>query len=191
MGSYLDTLRFRREIAADLGVRRQRVQGLVLGEHGPRMVPCWSTVSVYGFVAPDGQARLAALRNPADPPAAAACAEVLELLERAGTRAAFERAAQFGPALRTLVKPCITQASGARTPVATAEMIVRLLSTLLTGGRVLTAAQVQLRGEFLGLHGVTGAPVVLTPGGIDRFVQFGLTPAEAGAVRAALFTEAA
>ena len=35
MGSFLDTIRFRNEIARSLAVRRQRVRGLVIGEHGP------------------------------------------------------------------------------------------------------------------------------------------------------------
>lgn len=189
MGAYLDTLRFRREIAAELGVRRQRVQGLVLGEHGPRMVPCWSTVSVYGFGTPDGQARLNALQRPSDPTAQQACDEIAELVRTRGARAAFDRAEMFGPALRAAVKSNIAQLSGARTPAGTAEMILRLLSTLISGGRVMTAAQVLLEGEFLGIHGVVGAPVVMTLGGMDRLVSFDLPADERAAVLAAVYRD--
>ena len=49
IGAYQDSLRFRREIAADLGVRRQRVHAFVLGEHGENLYPMWNTVQVYGM----------------------------------------------------------------------------------------------------------------------------------------------
>lgn len=49
MGAHSDSLRFRAEIAHDLGVRRQRVWGYVVGEHGAGMVPLWSSVHVAGM----------------------------------------------------------------------------------------------------------------------------------------------
>ena len=49
MGAYSDSLRFRWEIAHDLGLGRQRVHGYVLGEHGDHMVPLWSSVRVQGL----------------------------------------------------------------------------------------------------------------------------------------------
>jgi malate dehydrogenase len=187
MGAYLDTLRFRQEIAKDLGVRRQRVQGLVLGEHGPRMVPCWSTVDVYGFDSADGRARLSALRRPRDPSVAEAVRVIVDIVQTKGASAAYAHADRYGPALRAVIKPYVTQFSGARSPASTAEMIVRLLGTLLSGGQVLTAAQVKLEGEFLGLTGVVGAPIVMTLGGIDRVVPYALSAAETAEVRAAAY----
>lgn len=187
MGAYLDTLRFRQEIARELGVRRQRVQGLVLGEHGPRMVPCWSTVDVFGFASADGRARLSALRRPRDPSVAEAVRTIVDIVQNKGARAAYAHADRFGPALRAVIKPYVTQFSGARSPASTAEMIVRLLGTLLSGGQVLTAAQVKLEGEFLGLSGVVGAPIVMTLGGIDRVVPYELSAAETAEVRAAVY----
>jgi len=189
MGAYLDTLRFRQEIARELGVRRQRVQGLVLGEHGPRMVPCWSTVDVHGFDSPDGRARLAALRRPRDPEVADAVRTIVAIVTTRGAHAAYAHADRYGPALRAVIKPYITQFSGARSPASTAEMIVRLLGTLLSGGQVLTAAQVRLEGEFLGMHGVVGAPIVMTLGGIDRVMPYALSDAETRAVRASLYVD--
>jgi malate dehydrogenase len=189
MGAYLDTLRFRQEIAHELGVRRQRVQGLVLGEHGPRMVPCWSTVDVHGFESVDGRARLSALRRPRDPSVAEAVRVIVDIVQTRGARAAYTHADRFGPALRAVIKPYVTQFSGARSPASTAEMILRLLGTLLSGGQVLTAAQVKLEGEFLGLSGVVGAPIVLTLGGIDRVVPYELSAEETAAVRAAVYVD--
>merc|ERR1719195_2026516 len=46
VGPFLESSRFRREIASELGVPRQQVSGLVLGAHGLAMVPCWSTVQM-------------------------------------------------------------------------------------------------------------------------------------------------
>jgi malate dehydrogenase len=188
LGAYLDTMRFRQEIASDLGVRRHLVQGLVLGEHGPGMVPCWSTVSVHGFAHAEGRARLTALAGQNDPPPGQAVAELLAILDRDGPAAAYARVDRWGPALRTVVRPYITQMCGARTPVSTAETVVRLLGTLLEGGRVLAAAQVRLDGE-LGMRGVTGAPVVLSMAGVDQVVPFDLTDAERRAVATGLWTE--
>lgn len=190
LGAYLDTMRFRQEIALDLGVRRHLVQGLVLGEHGPGMVPCWSTVSVHGFSHPEGRARIAALSASIDPAPAQATAELLAILGKDGAAAAYRRCDRWGPGLRTIVRPNITQMSGARTPVGTAETVVRLLSTLLSGGRVLAAAQVRLAGEFLGLHGVTGAPVVLSLAGVDQVASYELTSGERQAVSSSLWRDA-
>ncbi|HEY6879322.1 MAG TPA: hypothetical protein VI299_14950 [Polyangiales bacterium] len=189
MGAYLDSLRFRQEIAHELGVRRQRVQGLVLGEHGPQMVPCWSTVHVHGFDSAEGRARVKALQKPRDPSVADALAQIASVNRERGPRAAYKHAERFGPALRAVVKPMVTQVCGARSTASTAEMILRLLSTLLSGGQVLTAAQVELAGEFLGIHGVVGAPIVLTLGGVDRVVPYTLTADEQSAVRRAVYSE--
>lgn len=188
LGAYLDSMRFRQEIALDLGVRRHLVQGLVLGEHGPRMVPCWSTVSVHGFSHPEGRERIAALATTPDPAPDEAIRELLDILARRGPVTAYARCDRWGPALRTVVRPNVTQLSGARTPVGTAETVMRLLGTLLEGGRVLAAAQVGIAGEFLGLHGVTGVPVVLSLGGIDTIANFELTAAERQAVTDSLWT---
>ena len=49
MGAHSDSLRFRQEIASDLKVRRQRVHGYVVGEHGSGLVPLWSSVRVSGL----------------------------------------------------------------------------------------------------------------------------------------------
>jgi malate dehydrogenase len=188
LGAYLDTMRFRQEIALDLGVRRQRVQGLVLGEHGPRMVPCWSTVSVHGFAGEHGRQRLATLAASGDPTVAEAAALVRSTLDRDGPAAAFRLIDGWGPALRTVIRPMATQLSGARTPVGTAESVVRLLRTLLDGGRVMAAAQVQVAGEFLALRGVVGAPVVLSLAGLDRIMDWEVSAAERAAVTAGLWS---
>jgi malate dehydrogenase len=186
LGAYLDTLRFRREVARSLGVTRERVQGLVLGEHGLRMVPCFSTVSVHGLDHPAGRARLRELASARGPSAAEAIARVHTLLGERGATAAYAYVARLGPGLRTVVAPYVTQLCGARTPAGTSEMVVRLLSTLLAGGRVFAAAQVALAGELLGLHGVAGAPVVLSLRGVEQVVPYDLDPDERARVIASV-----
>jgi malate dehydrogenase len=49
MGNILDTLRFRSYIALELGVSREDIRGLVIGEHGDSMVPLVSYASVSGI----------------------------------------------------------------------------------------------------------------------------------------------
>ena len=49
MGNILDTLRFRSYIALELGVSREDIRGLVIGEHGDTMVPLVRHASVSGI----------------------------------------------------------------------------------------------------------------------------------------------
>jgi malate dehydrogenase len=184
MGAFLDTLRFRREIAAELGIRRQNVRGLVLGEHGISMVPCWSTVSAYGFNSLIGQQTLQSLKRNHDPDKLMALNEIMERLVRQGPEAAYQRAAEFSADLRTFVKPFITHCSGTKTPIGVAEIITRLVETIVMGNQILAAAQVVVNGEFLDIEGVTGVPVLISSAGI-RIEQVELWTEEAAAIHAA------
>jgi malate dehydrogenase len=49
MGNVLDTLRFRSYIASELGVSREDIRALVIGEHGDSMVPLVNFASVSGI----------------------------------------------------------------------------------------------------------------------------------------------
>src|SRR4051794_254620 len=51
MGAQQDSLRFARAIAADAGLRRDRVHAWVCGEHGAAQVPLWSSVRIQGLEA--------------------------------------------------------------------------------------------------------------------------------------------
>ena len=185
MGAYLDTLRFRREIAWDLGIRRQNVQGLVLGEHGGNMVPCWSTVQAFGFDSPEGRQRLQSLRGDSPITLPDALHKTRTTFLKKGVVEAYRAVSEFPPDVRTFAKPYITHLSGAKTPLGTAEMITRLLETILAGNQTLAAAQVKLEGEFLGIRGVTGVPVVLSHRGLERVEPIQLWAEEANAVQAA------
>lgn len=185
MGAFSDTMRFRREIATELGCRRQNVQGLVLGEHGMGMVPCWSTVKVYGYISSKKQEEVAALKNLSCPERQEAVQEALRLLFEENAREAYKYVSSLRADIRTFVRPVITFQTGSNTPVATAEIVSRLVETVVDGKQILAAAQVSLKGEFLNIYGVTGAPVILSNQGA-RVVPVELWPEEARAVHKAV-----
>ena len=49
MGNILDTMRFRSYIASELGISREDIRALVIGEHGDSMVPLVECASVSGI----------------------------------------------------------------------------------------------------------------------------------------------
>jgi malate dehydrogenase len=183
IGAYSDTLRFRREIAADLGVRRQRVGGFMIGEHGDGQIPVWSSVQIHGMEADELATTIATLRKGHTlEDFAALCArerQVLSgLLHEGRVAEAFARVDTLPPDARVVVKPYVTHLSGAKTVMATANVTVDLLRTLLDGREVLVAGQVMLHDDFYGLSGPLGVPVIAGPGGIARVVEIPLDDGE-------------
>ena len=69
--------------------------------------------------------------------------------------------------------------------MGTAEIICRLVETMLGGRQMLSAAQLRLEGEFLGISGVTGVPALLSNRGVERIEPVVLAEDEAEAVRRA------
>ena len=182
-GGYSDSLRFRREIASELGVRRQRVSGFMLGEHGTGMVPAWSTVKVHGMTDAELAGPLARMRGGAsllDFPERLAKASKL-LLGHIGSdnpAEGFVFLDRLPPDLRTLLKPWAAQLAGGFTANVTAMVTVDLVKTIFTGHEVVVAGQVVLEGEYLDIHGPLGVPVVITPQGWTRVVPIELWPDE-------------
>ncbi len=166
MGAFSDTLRFRREIAGSLGLRRQQVSGWVLGEHGDEQVPLWSTVQIHGLdrrATDVAIARLRGARTLEDFPAeiAAGKAAVITALRAGDVAGAFRHVDRLPPDLRTVLRPWATHVSGAKTAVATAAATVELVEAIVEGREMVVAGQVALEGEVLGMRGVVGVPVVL------------------------------
>jgi malate dehydrogenase len=183
IGAYSDTLRFRREIAADLGLRRQRVMGFMIGEHGEAQVPVWSSVQIHGVAGPELESTISRLRQGStleDFAARCACERqvVAELLEAGQVAEAFARVDMLPPDLRVIIKPYVTHRSGAKTVMATANVTVDLVRTLLDGREVMVAGQVQLEGDFYGLNGPLGVPVIVGPSGVLRVVEIPLDNSE-------------
>lgn len=176
MGAWLDTLRFRREIAVSLGVRRHRVGGFVAGQHGDDLVPLWSTVRISGLDLDERARAVARLRagRTLDGFAEeiAAAKDTLAELVGQDAGAAFDRVESWPPDLRAVSRPWLTHQSGAKTAAATANATVDLVDTVLDGREIVVAGQVQLAGEAsvggTAVHGVLGVPVVLGPEGWTR-----------------------
>ncbi|WP_228489097.1 hypothetical protein [Raineyella fluvialis] len=184
MGAWLDTLRFRREIAHSLGVRRQRVGGFIAGQHGDDAVPLWSTVRVRGLVAGERRRTVASLRAGralAGFPDEIAAAQARLLAER-DTGRAFAMVEGWPPDLRTVTRPWLTHQSGARTAVGTANATVDLIRAIAEGREIVMAGQVALAGEAqlagAPVHGVLGVPVVLGPEGWTEVLLGELPPDE-------------
>lgn len=184
IGAYSDSLRFRREIATDVGVRRQMVHAFVVGEHGEQMVPLWSTLRIYGMDTEEMLAinqRLRGNRSVAQFPEDVQNAklQVIAYLQQGLIREAFEHVDRLSPDLRVVLKPYLTHLSGAKTAVATANVTVDLVRTLMDGREIVVAGQVRLDGEFYGIHTSIGAPIVVGNNGWSQVVPVQLWEDEA------------
>jgi malate dehydrogenase len=179
IGAYSDSLRFRREIASDLGIRRQLVQGFVAGEHGENMVPLWSSVRVQGMDTEELEVALHRLRQGrslSQFPTALSQEKkgIFEHLHRGEIQAAYAWVDRLSPDLRVVLKPYVTHLSGAKTISATANVTVDLLKTLLDGREAVISGQVQLSGEFYGIQTPFGVPIIVTPFGWTQVVPIQL-----------------
>lgn len=179
VGAYSDSLRFRREIAADLGIRRQLVQGFIVGEHGEGMVPLWSSVKIHGMTPEELQATRRQLRRersvsqfPAE--IAEAKQALIEHLKQGEIVASYRYVDALPPDLRVVLKPFVTHTSGAKTVSATANVTIDLVQNLLEGREIVVSGQVQLDGEFYGLRTPLGVPIVVTANGWTQVVPLQL-----------------
>lgn len=170
MGAWLDTLRFRREIASALGIRRQRVGGFVSGQHGDGAVPLWSSVRLRGLDVAERREVVARLRGPRTldtfgDEIARAKARIAEVDVATG----FELIDEMPPDVQTVIRPYLTHQSGAKTAFGTASATVDLVDTVLDGRNVVVAGQVALDGQITiderPWRGVLGVPVALGPDG--------------------------
>lgn len=190
-GGWSDTLRLRAELAVELGARRPQVEAWMFGQHGDGLVPIWSQVRTRG-VAPATVAavfeRVRAGRALADLPheIRAHRAQLLERVRSGQVRAAYDMVQALPPDLRVALKPFFTHfTAGHTTEVVTAHAVVDFVAALVAGRQQVFSAQVALEGEWLGVHGVVGAPVVLSPTGWEHIYPVELDEEETAAVKAA------
>lgn len=191
-GAWSDTLRLRAEIAAALGIRRPQVHALMLGQHGDHAVPIWSQLQVRG-VAP---AKVAALvertragRTLADFPqeVSANKARMLDLVRDGQVHDAYALVQSFPPDLRAAVKPFFTHfTTGRTTEMATAHAVADIVAAVVTGEQNMLPAQVVLEGEWLDLHGVVAAPVILSLDGWEHVYPLELAADEVTAMKRAV-----
>ncbi|WP_062517627.1 malate dehydrogenase [Demequina gelatinilytica] len=188
MGAWLDTLRFRREIAATLGIRRHRVSGFVAGQHGDMMVPLWSSVRLRGLD-PDERAEIVD-RLRGDRTLASFRSEVATAKQRIASTpdvaSAFAAIDAYPPDVQAVIRPYLTHQSGAKTANGTANATVDLVRTVLDGRDIVVAGQVLLDGEIeLGgtpWTGVLGVPVAVGPDGWTRVMLDDPAPDESRAL---------
>lgn len=176
MGAWLDTLRFRREIASSLGIRRQSVGGFVAGQHGDDMVPLWSTMRITGLTTSERRRALGELRGQRSlagfDAEIEAAKRILLQLSMNDMGAAFAAVEESPPDLRLVARPWLTHQSGARTASGTAGAAVDLVDTVFDGREIVVAGQVRLDGDIEldgePVRAVTGLPLVLGPEGWTR-----------------------
>ncbi|MCI5139311.1 MAG: malate dehydrogenase, partial [Candidatus Electrothrix sp. AR1] len=135
MGAFLDSLRFKKEIAMSLGIPRQRVHAFMLGEHGANMVPLWSGVHIYGFSEERLHEVFSEIREqyPLNRLVSAVSQikkEIADLISAGKISACYELIARYPPDIRAIVKPFITHFSGSKTAVGTAKATVKLLQAI-------------------------------------------------------------
>lgn len=186
MGAWLDTLRFRREVAVQLGVRRHRVGGFVAGQHGEDIVPLWSSVRISGLDVDERRRAVARLRGGRTldtfPTEIADAKARLAALAEHDIGAAFALIDTWPADLQTAARPWMTHQSGAKTPAGTAAATADLVATILDGRDIVVAGQVALDGEVAvgsrPVRGVLGVPVVLGSEGWTRVLLDELAPDE-------------
>ena len=191
-GSYNDTLRFRREIGAGIpgAGPNPTVAGYVLGEHGPNLVPIWSSLGAPGIPAEVWQDFVYASRGRRKledlPSEVIAARDTLQGLIEAGDGTTAFAFVQLLPAdVRAVVKPWFAHWSGG-TSTVTAHSAVDIVAQMRTGHRVILPLQVAVtEDDWPGLETVLGLPVDVDIRGWHRTMAIHLAIDERRALEAA------
>src|SRR3954462_15750447 len=161
MGAHSDSLRFQWEIAHDLGVSRDRVSAEVVGEHGPLLIPRWSTVQIRGMPEQEQERCLTRLYQKdreaeaedfdvlfarrheeimhelrqlrQEPPCGGERVDVLRMIER------------YRPDFRVILKPLAVHRSGSGTAHATGAAAASLIQGILKGEPIVPIVQRMVR----------------------------------------------
>ena len=189
MAAYLDSLRFRKEIARELRLSRRAVRGFMAGEHGDHLVPLWSTVHVFGLDDEERRRVIERLRRGGRTAEfVSRLVEVKRVLVERIARGEIREALRYldsqPPDIRVAAKPFVAHFSGAKTATATAEAAVEFVATIHKGNDALVSGQILLEGEY-GLRGPVGVPFVLSFRGIEEVVELDLEDEELEALRGA------
>ena len=190
-GAYSDSIRFRREIADSLGVRRTDVNAVMLGQHGDNLIPAWSQVAVAGISSDVLASWIAEQRNgrsleqlPEE--ILAHRGELLSIVANRDVHGAFAHAAQLPPEIRAAVKPFLVHTTaGHTTEIVTAHSVADIIDTVVNGEPTVLPLQVMLDNDYLELAGVGGVPVRLSSHGWTEVIDLGLAEDEVAALRRA------
>ncbi|MFH1981872.1 MAG: lactate dehydrogenase [Pseudomonadota bacterium] len=190
-GALSDTLRLRAEIAADMGVARPRVNTFMLGQHGDHAVALWSQLRVSGVPAAAVEAlcgKSRAGRTMAEFPNESRThkGRMLQLVKSGQIEAAYAYVQALPADLRAVVKPFFTHfTTGHTTEMATAHAVLEMVRAFVGSDLRVIPAQVALAGEWLDIHGVVAAPVVIGLDGWQSVYPLAPRPDEAAAIVAA------
>ena len=175
--AWSDSLRFRRELAMDLGIRRPMVNAQMWGQHGDHLVPVWSRVHARGV----SEQRVADVigaaregRSLSDLPEeiASTRARMLSIINDGDIPGAYAFVQSQPPDVRAAIKPFFTHfTAGQTTELATAHAVVDIIGFLASGEQTTLPAQVVLDGEFNGLAGTLAVPILLDPMGWSQVVD--------------------
>ncbi len=179
MGAYLDSLRFRKEIAKELGLRRQKIHGFMVGEHGCNMVPLWSNVHIYGLQNDTLKVTIDKIRKGYSTvnfqeDVVRASNHINTLIHEGKIGKAYDLANQYPPDLRTVLKPNITHFSGSKTITGTVNATLELVNTITMGHDTFISGQIKLEGEFYGIYGTIGVPFVIGNCGVEKVLEISL-----------------
>lgn len=187
IGAQQDSLRFARAVAASIGLPRQAIRASVLGEHGPGMVPLWSSIILVDGD-PDSIASLEELKlssSQDDRPELLKDLQnqlmLLILEERFPEAQRMLDGAQ--PDLRILVEPFLTVKILGSTPNATANATLDCIAAIRCGDSRTVHGQVLVEGEFYELNGIFGAPLALRRTGWTIGTHLPLTSSEVDRLR--------
>lgn len=175
--AWSDSLRFRRELAADLGVRRPMVNAQMWGQHGDHLVPIWSRIQARGVSEQAladvvGAAREGRVLSDLPAEIAESRSRMLDTINEGDVPGAYAFVQQQPPDIRAAIKPFFTHfTAGQTTELATAHAVVDIIGFLVHGQQITLPAQVMLAGELDGLVGPVAVPVLLDPMGWSQVVD--------------------
>lgn len=164
--AWSDSLRFRRELAADLGIARPLVQAEMWGQHGDHLVPMWSLVQARSLSDQHLADVIGAARQDrllADLPAEIRSARnsALALIESNDVEGSYAYIQQQPPDVRAAIKPFFVHfTAGRTTELATAHAVVDVAEIILEGERRAIPAQVRLAGEHWNISGIAAVSVL-------------------------------
>jgi malate dehydrogenase len=156
----------------------------MLGQHGDYATPVWSQLQVRGVAASEMTALVQRIRaggTLADFPNEVRThkARMLDLVHSGQVHDAYALVQSLPPDLRAAVKPFFTHfTAGRTTEIVTAYAVAEIVAALVAGEQRALPAQVLLDGEWLGLHAVIAAPVILALDGWEHVYPLELNAEE-------------
>ncbi len=111
--------------------------------------------------------------------------KTLSLLEESGPSRAFEHIHGLPIEMRTQVRPWTAHYTGSKTTIGPAMATVDLLEKIILDKKDLVSCQIDLQGEFYGLKGIFGTPLVLGRRGVEEIKEISLWPEERDLLKSA------